>query len=405
MVVAFEVVFTMSKEDVLKVQTLTLRVNIHCDGCEKVKKTLHKIDGAYQSSIDAEQGKVTVSGLLDPDTIIRKLNKAGKPAQLWGSKPGVPQNVHHGGGGGKGQPKDAGGKGHSKDGGGGKAQKGGGNHKGGGGGGGKDAKMVLPQPTPQQLQQLQQQLQMKGLKLPPQLLGGNMPAFTPAAPLKDPKSVKFALAEDDFDDDGSEFDDEFDDFDGYDDYGLDDDFYDDPKMMMKPMGAGGGDKKGGKKGGGGNEIPTQSKGNGQGHNVDGRRRTHAYAAEHPTMGLMYQGGGGGGAGASGAVQGMPAPGFYHGGGGMPSGAEMLQAAAAAGNPMASMALMQQQQQMMMNGHGHHHGHDSAGYPSMGYGYGRPPMHYPMGYPMPPPHSHSGDYNIFSDENPNSCSVM
>jgi len=229
--------------------------------------------GVYQSSIDAEQGKVTVSGLLDPDTIIRKLNKAGKPAQLWDSKPGVPQNVHHGGGGGKGQPKDAGGKGHSKDGGGGKAQKGGGNHKGGGGSGGKDAEMVLPQPTPQQLQQLQQQLQMKGLKLPPQLLGGNMPAFTPAAPLKDPKSVKFALAEDDFDDDGSEFDDEFDDFDGYDDYGLDDDFYDDPKMMMKPMGAGGGDKKGGKKGGGGNEIPTQSKGNGQGHNVSAKGRS------------------------------------------------------------------------------------------------------------------------------------
>jgi hypothetical protein len=33
----------------------------------------------YQSSIDTKQGKVTVSGHLDPDTIIRKLNKAGKP--------------------------------------------------------------------------------------------------------------------------------------------------------------------------------------------------------------------------------------------------------------------------------------------------------------------------------------
>ncbi|KAL5670299.1 hypothetical protein ACJX0J_022520, partial [Zea mays] len=88
--------------------TLMLRVNIHCDGCEKkVKKTLHKIDGVYQSSIDAEQGKVTVSGLLDPDTIIRKLNKAGKPAQLWGSKPGIPQNAYHGGG--KAHSKEAGG--------------------------------------------------------------------------------------------------------------------------------------------------------------------------------------------------------------------------------------------------------------------------------------------------------
>jgi hypothetical protein len=99
----------------------------------------------------------------------------------------------------------------------------------------------------------------------------------------------------------------------------------------------------------------------------------------------------------GAVQGMPAPGFYQGGasaggGGMPSGAEMLQAAAAAGNPMAQQQYMlMQQRQMMMNGHGHGHG-------------GRPPMHYPMAYPMPP-RSHAEQDSIFSDENPNSCSVM
>ena len=59
---------------------------------------------------------MTVSGLMDPDTVIKKLNKAGKPAQLWGAKPGVVSQVQKlhlgGGGGGKGQqPKDAGGKG------------------------------------------------------------------------------------------------------------------------------------------------------------------------------------------------------------------------------------------------------------------------------------------------------
>ena len=75
----------MSKEEVLKIQTCVLKVNIHCDGCQKkVKKILHKIEGVYQTSIDAEQGKVTVSGLVDPATIIKKLNKAGKPAELWG---------------------------------------------------------------------------------------------------------------------------------------------------------------------------------------------------------------------------------------------------------------------------------------------------------------------------------
>ncbi|KXG29912.1 heavy metal-associated isoprenylated plant protein 32 [Sorghum bicolor] len=169
----------MSKEDVVKVQTLMLRVNIHCDGCEKkVKKTLHKIDGV--SSIDAEGGT--------------------------GEGDGV--GHHH-----------------------------------------------------QEAQQGRRSCAASSLACPPQLLGGNMPAFTPAVPLKDAKSVKFALPEDNFGDDGSEFDDDFDDDDDY-----NDDFYDEPKMMMKPMATGGGGKKGGKKGGGGNEIPTQSKGNGQGHN-------------------------------------------------------------------------------------------------------------------------------------------
>uniref|UniRef100_A0A453HRT1 HMA domain-containing protein n=2 Tax=Aegilops tauschii subsp. strangulata TaxID=200361 RepID=A0A453HRT1_AEGTS len=121
--------------------------------------------GVYQTSIDAEEGKVMVSGLVDPDTIIKKLNKGGKPAVLWGSKPGGVANqfqklhLDGNGGGGKGQqPKDAGGKGHPKDAGG-KAQK----------GGGKDAKMAMPQPTPQQIQQMQQQMQMKGAPTPQQL--------------------------------------------------------------------------------------------------------------------------------------------------------------------------------------------------------------------------------------------
>uniref|UniRef100_A0A0E0F9I6 HMA domain-containing protein n=1 Tax=Oryza meridionalis TaxID=40149 RepID=A0A0E0F9I6_9ORYZ len=303
----------MSKEEVLKIQTCVLKVNIHCDGCQKkVKKILHKIEGVYQTSIDAEQGKVTVSGLVDPATIIKKLNKAGKPAELWGSKVGVAavnsqfQKLHlDGGGGGKGQPKDGGGKGHPKDAGG-KGQKGGGGGGGNGGGGSKDVKMMLPpqmpQPTPQQLQQLQQQLQMKGLKLPQFMDAAKMAPFAAAAPIKDPKSVKFNLPhEDDFGDDGSEFDDEFDEFDDEDDFdddGLDEDYFDDPKMMkqmaMPPpnAGGGGGDKKGGgKKGSGGNEIPVQIKGNannaaagggkkdaGGKQNQERRRRAAAVAA-------------------------------------------------------------------------------------------------------------------------------
>ncbi|KAK9074532.1 hypothetical protein SSX86_007130 [Deinandra increscens subsp. villosa] len=80
----------MAKDEdfkLLKIQTCTLRVNLHCDGCKhKVKKILQRIEGVYQVSIDAEQQKVTVSGSVDSATLIKKLLKAGKHAEIWSNK-------------------------------------------------------------------------------------------------------------------------------------------------------------------------------------------------------------------------------------------------------------------------------------------------------------------------------
>ncbi|KAE8022823.1 hypothetical protein FH972_008592 [Carpinus fangiana] len=80
----------MTKEEdfkLLKIQTCVLRVNIHCDGCkQKVKKLLQRIEGVYQVNIDAEQQKVTVSGSVDASTLIKKLVRAGKHAELWSQK-------------------------------------------------------------------------------------------------------------------------------------------------------------------------------------------------------------------------------------------------------------------------------------------------------------------------------
>ncbi|KAI7735271.1 hypothetical protein M8C21_009405, partial [Ambrosia artemisiifolia] len=82
----------MSKEEFVKIQTHTLKVNIHCDGCKrKVKKILQKIDGVYKISIDPEQSKVIVSGVVDPDTLIKKLGKSGKLATVWGASKQVQQ--------------------------------------------------------------------------------------------------------------------------------------------------------------------------------------------------------------------------------------------------------------------------------------------------------------------------
>nr|XP_009418135.1 PREDICTED: neurogenic protein mastermind-like [Musa acuminata subsp. malaccensis] len=71
----------------LKIQTVLLKVHIHCDGCkQEVKKLLQKIEGVYTVNIDAEHQKVTVSGDVDSNTLIKKLARSGRHAELWPQK-------------------------------------------------------------------------------------------------------------------------------------------------------------------------------------------------------------------------------------------------------------------------------------------------------------------------------
>ncbi|ESQ34485.1 hypothetical protein EUTSA_v10009651mg [Eutrema salsugineum] len=83
----------MTKDEdfkLLKIQTYSLRVNIHCEGCnQKVKKLLQRIEGVYHVKIEAEHQKVTVSGSVDSATLINKLIKAGKHAELWSPNPNL----------------------------------------------------------------------------------------------------------------------------------------------------------------------------------------------------------------------------------------------------------------------------------------------------------------------------
>ncbi|CAI9779758.1 unnamed protein product [Fraxinus pennsylvanica] len=72
----------------LQYQTWVLKVSIHCPGCKtKVKKVLQAIEGVYTTNIDAQQQKVTVTGNIDAQTLIKKLMKNGKHAELWPEKP------------------------------------------------------------------------------------------------------------------------------------------------------------------------------------------------------------------------------------------------------------------------------------------------------------------------------
>ncbi|CAI9771009.1 unnamed protein product [Fraxinus pennsylvanica] len=189
----------MSKEEFLKIQTCVLKVHIHCEGCKhKVKKILQKIDGVYKTTIDSEQGKVTVSGNVDPETLIKKLSKKGKHAEIWGAPKANNNNnqlnnqfknlqIDNGkGGNNKGQQVQV--------------QKGGNNQPKGGPQGGQN-------PQLQQLQQLQQLKGFQDLKMPPQFMKDlKMPKD------QNPKSGKFSGLEDDMtDDELDEFDDEDDD--------------------------------------------------------------------------------------------------------------------------------------------------------------------------------------------------
>ncbi|KAK4273493.1 hypothetical protein QN277_021878 [Acacia crassicarpa] len=86
----------MGKQDLPKYQSCILKVNIHCEGCEhKVRKLLQKTDGVYSVNIDADSGKVLVAGNMDPAKLIKKLKRSGKHAELWGGQRGNMYNQNY----------------------------------------------------------------------------------------------------------------------------------------------------------------------------------------------------------------------------------------------------------------------------------------------------------------------
>ncbi|KAH0994860.1 hypothetical protein GBA52_018724 [Prunus armeniaca] len=68
----------------LKYKTWVLRVSVHCEGCKKkINKSLKQIEGVYKTEVDTRQQKVTVTGNVEAETLIKKLTKSGKHAELW----------------------------------------------------------------------------------------------------------------------------------------------------------------------------------------------------------------------------------------------------------------------------------------------------------------------------------
>ncbi|XP_004293637.1 PREDICTED: copper transport protein ATX1-like [Fragaria vesca subsp. vesca] len=67
----------------LKYQTWVLKVSIHCEGCKKkVKKVLQSIEGVYTITIDSRLHKVTVTGNVEAETLLKKLLRSNKDVEL-----------------------------------------------------------------------------------------------------------------------------------------------------------------------------------------------------------------------------------------------------------------------------------------------------------------------------------
>ncbi|KAL2345399.1 hypothetical protein Fmac_006684 [Flemingia macrophylla] len=74
--------------ETLKYQTWVLKVLIHCEGCKRrVKKILQGVEGVYRTEVDSLQHKVTVTGNVDAETLIKRLSRSGKLVELWPEKP------------------------------------------------------------------------------------------------------------------------------------------------------------------------------------------------------------------------------------------------------------------------------------------------------------------------------
>ncbi|KAK9742539.1 hypothetical protein RND81_03G180100 [Saponaria officinalis] len=66
-------------------QTVEIKVKMDCDGCERrVKNAVSSLKGVREVEISRKQSKVTVTGHVDPNKVLRKIKETGKKrAEFW----------------------------------------------------------------------------------------------------------------------------------------------------------------------------------------------------------------------------------------------------------------------------------------------------------------------------------
>ncbi|XP_072963260.1 heavy metal-associated isoprenylated plant protein 44-like [Typha angustifolia] len=80
----------MGKGRPLSLQTVELKVRMCCTGCERVvKHALLKLRGVDSVEVDLPMEKVTVTGYVDRNKVLKEVRRSGKKAEFW-PNPDIP---------------------------------------------------------------------------------------------------------------------------------------------------------------------------------------------------------------------------------------------------------------------------------------------------------------------------
>ncbi|XP_031259457.1 heavy metal-associated isoprenylated plant protein 21 isoform X1 [Pistacia vera] len=81
-------------------QTVEIKVKMDCDGCERrVKNAVTSMKGSYHPEVlcsaktvevNRKQSRVTVSGYVEPNKVLKRVKSTGKRAEFW---PYIPQHL------------------------------------------------------------------------------------------------------------------------------------------------------------------------------------------------------------------------------------------------------------------------------------------------------------------------
>ncbi|KAH7664476.1 Copper chaperone domain-containing protein [Dioscorea alata] len=82
--------FDMPKGRPLSLQTTVLKVRMCCAGCERVvKNAILHLRGVDSVEVDLAMEKVTVTGYIDRNKILKAVRRSGKKAEFW-PNPDIP---------------------------------------------------------------------------------------------------------------------------------------------------------------------------------------------------------------------------------------------------------------------------------------------------------------------------